>query len=129
MFLMYVLSTYDAWPDLEMPVLNVSSWYYAFFITFMFLNMLYFITIPVTFIFASFRRTRSKIMLLDEVKQQNSLLLCFACLADQATSVNVSTFQQFMMFAYRWKLRYAQRASDLSVRLDPNNNGRIVRSE
>jgi hypothetical protein len=89
-----------------MPVLNASSWYYLFFVSFMFLNLLYFVTIPVTFIFASFKRTRSKIMLLDEVKQKNSLLLCFACLAEQRSSVDSSTFQSFMLFVYRDKLRY-----------------------
>lgn len=80
-FLIYVLASYDAWPDYEiLAVTSGSKWYYVFFVAFIFLNCFYFVTIPTTVIFASFKSSRSKLVLIDEIKQQNSLLLCFVTL-------------------------------------------------
>jgi len=77
---MYVLASYDAWPDYEELAITASVWYYPLFVAFIFLNCFYFVTIPTTVIFASFKKFRSKIVLIDEIKQRNSLLLCFVCL-------------------------------------------------
>lgn len=79
-FLLYILASFDSWPDYWTIAVDSSRWYYIFFVAFIFLNFFYFVTIPTTVMFSSFKRTRSILMVIDEIQQQNSLLLCFICL-------------------------------------------------
>lgn len=44
-------------------------------------------------------------MIIDEINQQNSLLLCFLCLGEDNLCIQSETFHQFMLYAYRNKLR------------------------
>ena len=104
-------------------------WYYPFFIAFIFLNCFYFVTIPTTVIFASFKSFRSKIVLIDEIKQRNSLLLCFVCLGEKNLSIKSEVFHRFMLYIYKNKIRLVDHIKELSFRLDPNNNSIIVNSE
>lgn len=104
-FLIYVLASYDAWPDYELKAVDASKWYYPFFVAFIFLNCFYFVTIPTTVIFASFKSFRSKIVLLDDIKQRNSLLLCFVSLGEKDLTIKSSTFHEFMLYVYKQKLR------------------------
>jgi hypothetical protein len=126
-FLIYVLASYDAWPDYELLAVNTSAWYYVFFVAFIFLNCFYFVTIPTTVIFASFKNSRSKMVLIDEIKQQNSLLLCFVTLGEKNLTIKSETFHQFMLYVYKNKLRMMDHIKELSYKLDPNNNSIIVR--
>lgn len=59
------MSSYDAYPDNQMVAIKTSLWIYGLFIIFIFLNVFFFVTIPTTVIFYSFRETRSKILLID----------------------------------------------------------------
>ncbi len=52
---MYVLSTYDAYPDNQLIAIRTSVWVYALFVIFIFLNVFFFVTIPATIVFNSFR--------------------------------------------------------------------------
>jgi hypothetical protein len=54
-FIMYVMSTYDAYPDNQLVAIRTSLWIYGFFIIFIFLNVFFFVTIPATIVFNSFR--------------------------------------------------------------------------
>ena len=54
-FTMYVLSSYDAYPDNQIPAIQSSFAIYGFFILFIFLNVFLFVTIPTTILFNSFR--------------------------------------------------------------------------
>lgn len=128
-FIIYVLASYDAWPDYEEKAVDASLWYYPFFIAFIFLNCFYFVTIPTTVIFASFKSFRSKIVLIDEIKQRNSLLLCFVCLGEKNLSIKSEVFHRFMLYIYKNKIRLVDHIKELSFRLDPNNNSIIVNSE
>lgn len=74
------MSTYDAYPDNQLIAIRQSTWIYAFFVIFIFLNVFFFVTIPATIVFNSFRETRSKIILIDEIKQQHSLIMSFVSL-------------------------------------------------
>lgn len=125
-FLIYVLASYDAWPDYEIVAVNASPWYYPFFVAFIFLNCFYFVTIPTTVIFASFKSFRSKIVLIDEIKQHNSLLLCFVCLGEKNLSIKSEVFHRFMLYVYKNKIRLVDHIKELSFKLDPNNNSIIV---
>ena len=69
-FLIYVLASYDAWPDYELKAVDASQWNYVLFVSFIFLNSFYFVTIPTTVIFNSFKSYRSKIVLADQIKQK-----------------------------------------------------------
>jgi hypothetical protein len=64
-FLLYVVSSYDTYPDYQMVALKVSLYYYIFWITFIFMNALFFVNIPNTFIFMSFKKFQSKQILID----------------------------------------------------------------
>ena len=79
-YITYVNSSYDSYPDNQMAVIRWSEWCYALVIAFVLLNMFFFVTIPGTIFFNSFRDTRSKIMLIDEIRQQHSLILGFVSL-------------------------------------------------
>ena len=69
-FLIYVLASYDAWPDYELKAVDANKWNYILFVSFIFLNCFYFVTIPTTVIFNSFKNTRSKMVLADQIKQK-----------------------------------------------------------
>ena len=81
-FIFYILASFDSWPDYWELVVDQSKWYYIYFVAFIFLNYFYFVTIPTTVMFNSFKKTRSALMVIDEIQQQNSLLLCFICLGE-----------------------------------------------
>lgn len=74
------MSSYDAYPDNQLVGIRTSLWVYAYFICFIFLNVFFFVTIPATIVYNSFRETRSKIILIDEIKQQHSLIMSFVSL-------------------------------------------------
>ncbi len=94
---------------------------------FIILNCFYFVTIPTTVIFASFKSTRSKIVLIDQIKQQNSLLLSFVTLGEKDLTIKSEVFHQFMLFVYKKKLRLVDHIKDISFRLNPNHGKVIVR--
>ena len=87
-FVFYVLSSYDSYPDNQMVAIKQSMWIYAFFIFFIILNVFFFVTIPTTILFNSFRETRSKTILIDEIKQQHSLIMSFVSLGEE--NLNIS---------------------------------------
>ena len=79
-------------------------------------------TIPTTVMFNSFKKTRSVLMLMDEIRQQDSLLLCFVCLSEDGLFVRSEIFQQFMMYTYRNKLNLIDHVKELSSRLETNTS-------
>jgi len=80
-FVVYVNATYDSFPDNQVLAIQNSEANFIYFAVFVFLNMFLFSSIPGSLIYLKFRQTRSKIILLDEIKQQHSLLLAFVTLA------------------------------------------------
>lgn len=54
-YVIYTMSSYDSYPDNQHVALRWSEWCYAFFITFILFNVFFFVTIPATIIFNSFR--------------------------------------------------------------------------
>ena len=54
-FIVYVLGTYDAYPDNQLPAVESNIYYYSFFILFILLNMFIFSTIPGSIVFDKFR--------------------------------------------------------------------------
>lgn len=80
-FILYVTATYDSYPDNQ----NLAAQNYMpnmiYFVIFIFANMFLFSSIPGSLIYIKFKDTRSKIILIDEIKQQHSLLLAYVTLA------------------------------------------------
>lgn len=66
-FIMYVLTTFDAYPDNQLVAIRINIWIYAFFIIFIFLNALFFVTIPTNVLLNSIKETRSKTIIIDEI--------------------------------------------------------------
>lgn len=64
-FLLYILASFDSWPDYWTMSIDSSKWYYIFYVAFIFLNFFYFVTIPTTVMFNSFKKTRSYLMVVD----------------------------------------------------------------
>jgi hypothetical protein len=64
-FIFSALTTYDSYPDNQIIAVKNNLWIYGFFIAFVFLNLFFFVSIPTTILFNSFRDTRSKIILVD----------------------------------------------------------------
>lgn len=81
-FVVYVTGSYDAFPDNQLLAFSISQWFEVFFLLFVFLNMFLFSSIPASLLFDSYIETRSKYILLDEIKMQHSLILAFVSLGD-----------------------------------------------
>jgi hypothetical protein len=64
-FLLYILASFDSWPDYWTLAVDSSRWYYLFYVAFIFLNFFYFVTIPTSVMFNSFKKTRSILMIID----------------------------------------------------------------
>jgi hypothetical protein len=64
---------------------------------FIFLNMFLFSSIPGSLIYLKFRETRSKIILLDEIRQQHSLILAFVTLAEDQKNLTVNKLIKFLL--------------------------------
>lgn len=81
-FIMYICSTHDSYPDNQLLAVQQSQYYYGFFIAFIFLNMFLYSSIPGSLLFNTFIETRSKIILIDEIKMQHNMILAFVSLGE-----------------------------------------------
>lgn len=88
--------------------------------------MFLFSSIPGSLIYMKFRETRSKIILLDEIRQQHSLILAFVTLAEDQKNLTVHKLIKFLLYLYKFKIRYIEYITDICLRLDDNNNKSIV---
>jgi uncharacterized SAM-binding protein YcdF (DUF218 family) len=77
----YAVGTYDFYPDNQILAVQNYQPNYIFFIVFIFFNLFLFTPIPGGLIYNKFRENRSKYIIVDEIKQQHSLILAFVTLA------------------------------------------------
>ena len=80
-FITYITATYDSYPDYQLLAVQNFEPNYIFFIVFIFLNMFLFSSIPGSLVYNKFRETYSKLILLDEIRQEHSLIIAFVTLA------------------------------------------------
>ena len=74
---------------------------------FVFANMFLFSSIPGTIIFLVFKEKRSKILLTDEIKQQQSLVLAFVTLTDdEEANLSIDRLIKFLLYLYKYKIRF-----------------------
>lgn len=81
-FNVYVCGSYDSFPDNQLLAFEISKWFQLFFVFFIFLNMFLFSSIPGSLLFDTYINTRSKYILIDEIKMQHSLILAFVTLGE-----------------------------------------------
>jgi hypothetical protein len=124
-FVVYVTATYDSYPDNQTLIIQNYEPNYIFFIVFIFLNMFLFSSIPGSLIYNKFRQTRSKILLIDEIRQQHSLILAFVTLAEDSSNLSTEQLIKFLNYLYRYKFRYVEYITDICLKLDDNNNKSI----
>ena len=123
---MYVLSSFDNFPGNQWGAIQTYEPNYLFFIVFAIFNLFLFTTIPGTLVYTKIRSTYSKLILLDELRQQHSLVLAFVTLARKDHSLHVSTLVHFLNFLYRHKVRYVDLISDICTKIDENSNRSVV---
>jgi hypothetical protein len=125
-FILYVQGSDSSAPDSKFLALQNYEPNSIYFITFIFANMFLFSLIPGFIIYYKFRQTHSKIILADELRQQQSLLLAFVTLAEQHDNLSMKRTIKFLLFLYKYKIRYVEYITDLCLRLDESNNRSIV---
>lgn len=86
---MYGVATYDFFPDFQILATQNYEPNYIFYAVFVFLNMFLFASIPGAVIYNKFRETRSRYILVDEIKQQHSLILAFVTLAKEDLNLSM----------------------------------------
>lgn len=67
---MYILSSYDAYPDNQLVLIENQEWIYAIFIVFIFLNFFFFVTIPTSILFNSFNETYQRIVTFEQMNKK-----------------------------------------------------------
>lgn len=88
-FIVWVTSSYDSYPDNQLLAIQNYQPNYIYFIVFIFLNMFVFSLIPGGLIYIKFRQTRSKIILVDQIRQKTSLILAFVTLAEDEANLTI----------------------------------------
>ena len=125
-FSMYILSSFDNYPDNEWFSIQNYKPNYIFFVVFIFLNYFLFTIIPGSLVYNKFRETWSKLILINELKQQHSLIIAFVTLAQDKTNLDIDTFVKFLYFLYRRKERYVEFIAHICVKIDENNDDFVV---
>ena len=128
--IMYALISFDGYPDCMLPSISVSPYYLIYFIIYLSLFILLFVPVPVAFVFEAFRSHRSKLVIMDRIKQREALLNAFICLdLENSKSVDQQTFTDFMKIAYMNKGRYIKRIRELYLQIDTNDTNSISLNE
>lgn len=127
-FVIYVTGSYDAFPDNQLLSFSISQWFEAFFLLFVFLNMFLFSSIPASLLFDSYIETRSKYILLDEIKMQHSLILAFVSLGDNNYEINIQTIVDFLHFLYSNQIQYVDAITELCLKINDDGNCSVVYS-
>ena len=125
-FIIYITGSYDAYPDNQIVSFLQSQWYEIFFVIFIFLNMFVFSSIPGSLLFDSYISSRSKYILIDEIKMQHSLILTFVSLGESNYEINIQKIIDFFHFLYENRIRYIDAITELCLKLNDDGNCTIV---
>jgi hypothetical protein len=125
-FQTYVLGTYDNYPDNQILAVQNYEGNYVYFIMFIFLNMFLFVEIPASIFYQQFRETRSKYIVMDELKQQHSLILAFVTLAQEEKNLSFDALVNFLFALYKQRPQYLHCITHICLHLDHNHNQTIV---
>lgn len=98
----------------------------VFFLLFVFLNMFLFSSIPASLLFDSYIETRSKYILLDEIKMQHSLILAFISLGEHNYETSIQTVVDFLHFLYGHQVNYVDAITELCLKINDDGNCSVV---
>lgn len=125
-FIMYVLTTFDAYPDNQLVAIRITLWIYGFFIIFIFLNALFFVTIPTNILLNSIKDTRSKTIIIDEIEQQNNLIIAFITLGgDENRKISYAQLVRFLLYVFNNEPKYVDVITEICRNLDEKVDGTI----
>lgn len=88
--------------------------------------MFLFSSIPASLLFDSYIETRSKYILLDEIKMQHSLILAFISLGDTNYEINIQTIVDFFHFLYSYQIEYVDVITELCLKINDDGNCSVV---
>lgn len=102
-FLMYVLTTFDEYPNNQREIVKLNIWIYAFYIVYILLIALLFAAIPINILMDSIKETRSKSIIVDEIEQQHNLIMSFIALGgDKTRSIPYKKFIRFLLYLFNF---------------------------
>jgi uncharacterized SAM-binding protein YcdF (DUF218 family) len=107
-FQVYAVGTYDFYPDNQVLAVQNYQPNYIFYIVYILFNLFLFTPIPGGLIYNKFRETRSKYIIVDEIKQQHSLILAFVTLAQNENNLSMEILIRFLFSFYKGKIRYVK---------------------
>ena len=88
--------------------------------------MFVFSSIPGSLLFDSYISSRSKYILIDEIKMQHSLILTFVSLGESNYEINIQKIIDFFHFLYENRIRYIDAITELCLKLNDDGNCTIV---
>ena len=88
--------------------------------------MFLFSSIPGSLLFDSFIETRSKYILVDEIKMQHSLILAFISLGDRNYEINIQTIIHFLNHLYANQPESVDAVTELCLKINDDGNCSVV---
>jgi hypothetical protein len=89
------------------------------FVGFVFFNILIFSTVPSSYLFKSFREFHSKTIIIDEIKQENSLIMAFVNLSESSElRVRQEKFLHFLHSLYRNRMRCIDYILEICIKIN-----------
>jgi len=88
--------------------------------------MFLFSSIPGSLLFDSYINTRSKYILIDEIKMQHSLILAFISLGDTNYEINIMTIIEFFHYIYQDRVRCIDAITQVCLKLNNDGNCSVV---
>lgn len=99
--MLYILITFDNWPEIAKPYQVQNYWYLAYFQPFVMFNLLIFYPIPIAVIFDGFRKRRGDLVQEDRIKEKNALYYCFYCQdLDHDNLINYNEWESLIYKVY-----------------------------
>ncbi|EGR31354.1 hypothetical protein IMG5_111980 [Ichthyophthirius multifiliis] len=97
---LYIISTLDLWPQIMLPVLNVSKFYVLYYIPYLVLFLLLFSPIPIAVLYNDFTQHRLNLLLIDRIIRREALIYCFKCLCNKKKILKKKKFISFFEYVY-----------------------------
>lgn len=124
-FMFYILSSYDDFPDDQIKAIEVNHNVIIFFFIFIFLNFIVFSTIPTSFLYKSFKENHSKQILMSEIRQQYSLVIAYIALSDHNLILTQKKFISFLFAVYHNKMRYIGYITQICLQINQTKSERV----
>jgi Ion transport protein len=120
-----VLVTFDNYPLVMRPFVEMSLWYLVYFIPYIMLNILFFIPVPIAVVYDGFREKRSKLTVEDHLKEKEALFTCYLSLTEgQSRSLGLPDLEKLLNYTYTGNLMREQ-IRQIFQQMDVNGKGKF----